>query len=268
MAIVWLASYPRSGNTWLRFLLQAYLRGGEVNSTALNAEIPDLHRKAVQINPDAADKVLVKSHFLWSPTHAFADRTAGFVYVLRHPKDVLLSFLQYRKLNRVLPPDRPDIDHKYAMAFAQSLGDYLWMKAGMGTWLQHAQSWLTTPPGPHVLVKYENLQATPETELPPVLRLLGLEIDEPRLRRAIEACRFDALREVEEKEKQRRETEGGPAFFEGRPELVKQGFRFMNEGKSGRTLEHLGPGVEQAFDAAFAPHLGAFGYGPTAPRAG
>lgn len=269
MSIVWLASYPRSGNTWLRFLLQAYARGGPVESLALNAEIPDLHRKGVVIQPDAAANVIVKTHYLWSPAHPMADKTAGAIHILRHPKDVLLSFLAYRKLNRVIPPDDPEIDRRYALLFCKGLGDYLWLKSGMGSWVEHTQSWLHGPGPRRVLVKYENLQSAPERELPAVLELLGLSPEPERLARAIEACRFSELQKVEEQEKQARsERGGGPAFFEGGPDSYKKGLRFMNEGKSGRTLDHLGPDVEAAFNEAFAPHLAALGYGPTAPAAG
>ncbi|MCC6678037.1 MAG: sulfotransferase domain-containing protein [Phycisphaerales bacterium] len=268
MAIVWLSSYPRSGNTWLRFLIQAYARGGPVESLRLNAEIPDLHRPGARVDPDSAARVPVKTHYAWSGQHAFADRTAGAVYILRHPKDVLLSFLAYRKLNRVLPPDDPEIDRRYALMFCKGLGDYLWLKGGMGSWVEHFRAWDRPFPHRRVLVRYENLQSAPQRELPPVLELLGLDMDEARLAAAIESCRFSVLREAEEKEKRGRAQGGGPALFEGRPELLERGLRFMNEGRSGRTLAHLGADVEEAFDSAFAPYLEELGYGATAPEAG
>lgn len=268
MAIVWLSSYPRSGNTWLRFLIQAYARGGPVESLRLNAEIPDLHRRGVTVDADAAERVAVKTHYVWTPGHPMAARTAGAVYILRHPKDVLLSFLAYRKLNRVLPPDDREMDRRYALMFCKGLGDYLWVKAGMGSWVEHYRSWGSGFPHRRVVVRYENLQSAPEVELRPVLEVLGLEMDEARLAAAIESCRFSVLREVEEKEKRGRAEHGGPALFEGRPELMERGLRFMSEGRSGRTLAHLGEDVEEAFDAAFAPYLEELGYEATAPAGG
>lgn len=269
MSIVWLTSYPRSGNTWLRFLIQAYLRGGAVESRALNAEIPDLHRRDARIDPDSAACVPVKTHFLWSTEHPHANRTAGAIYILRHPKDVLLSFLAYRKLNGVLPADNPELDRRYATLFVKGLGDYLWLKAGMGSWAEHVRTWTKDFPHPLAVVRYERLQTAPREELPPVLKVLGLPLDYARLDAAIESCRFSALREVEEEEKRGRAAgERGPVLFEGRPELLRHGLRFMNEGRSGRTLEHLGPALEAAFDTAFRPHLEPLGYGLTAPAAG
>lgn len=266
MSIVWLASYPRSGNTWLRFLLQAYAGGGQIESRRLNADVPDIHRKGVVIHPDAADSVLVKTHYLWSPSHPFAAQTRGFVYIVRHPKDVLLSFLQYRKLCRVLPEGDPTIDRKYALNYIKKFGDPAWIQANMGTWPEHVQSWLSQTTMPHVLIKYENLQSDPQRELEPMLKLIGLAVDHGRLRTAIEACRFSALREEEAKEKKARTQGDAGGLFEGSPEMVQRGVMFMNEGKSGRTLDHFGPDVEEAFNKAFEPHLASLGYGPTAPE--
>lgn len=269
MSIVWLASYPRSGNTWLRFLIQAYQNNGQVESRRLNADVPDIHRKGVVIDPDSAEHVLVKSHFMWSAAHPYAGQTRGFIYIVRHPKDVLLSFLQYRKLCRVLPADDPTVDRKYAMSYIRALGDPVWAKTdNMGTWPGHIESWIAKPPHPHALVKYENLLIDPERELLPVLPILGLTVDAARLRAAIEACRFSALREAEQKEKLERER-GAQAggLFEGNPEMMRRGVMFMNEGKSGRTLEHIGPDVEDSFNRTFAPHLARLSYGPTAPAA-
>lgn len=44
MKIIWLASYPRPGNTFLRFLLYHYFFGKLESSTELESKIPDLHK--------------------------------------------------------------------------------------------------------------------------------------------------------------------------------------------------------------------------------
>jgi hypothetical protein len=263
MAIVWLASYPRSGNTWLRFLLQSYLNAGEIDGTRLSADIPDIHNTP-QINPDASDRLLVKSHFMWSgQRHPYADKTRGFIYILRHPKDVLLSFLNYRKLGGVIPVGDAEVDRRYAMLFCRGLGDYEW-SARFGPWPHHIVSWLMRPAHPHAVVRYENLLATPEQELKPVLKLLGLPIDESRLHAAIEACRFSKLREMEQKEKTVHASEpADQRFFDGIPALAEQGVMFINKGEAGQTLHHLGADVEETFNKTFERYLTPLGYGLT-----
>lgn len=265
MAIVWLTSYPRSGNTWLRFLLQAYTGGGHVDSRTLNTEVPDIHRKGVVVNPDAADHVIVKTHFPWAARHPFAEQTTGFIYVLRHPKDVLLSYLSYRKLGRVLATDDPSVDRTYAMNFIQAFGDEYWVRQGMGNWPQHVSSWLARPSHPHVVLRYERLLTHPVEELEPMLPLIGQPVDRARLKAAVEACAFSSLREIEQKEKASGAAPtGSTPLFPGDAEMMQRGVMFMNEGKSGRTLDHIGPDVEEAFNKAFAPYLSSLGYGPTA----
>lgn len=261
MAIVWLASYPRSGNTWLRFLLQAYVNAGEIDGMRLSAEIPDIHNGIAAINPDASDPLLVKTHFMWSPQHPFADKTRGFIYILRHPKDVLLSFLNYRKLSGMIPVDSPEEDRRYAMLFCRALGDFGWTQQ-FGSWPRHIASWLMKPTHPVAVVRYENLLAAPDQELKPVLRLLGIPIDDGRLLRAIETCRFSKLREMEKEEKSARADQPvSQRFFDGIPALADQGVMFMNKGESGHSLMHLGSDVEEMFNKTFEKYLTPLGYG-------
>lgn len=268
MAIIWLASYPRSGNTWLRFLLQAYLHDGEVDGMRLRAEIPGIHGNAARIDPDASDRLLVKTHFPWSARHhPHAAKTRGFIYILRHPKDVLLSFLNYRKLGGALPVEDAAADREYALQFCRAKGDADWAR-GFGTWPQHIASWLAAQDLPRAAIRYENLLTAPAAELRPVIKLLGLEIDEARLAAAIESCRFSRLREMEMNEKRDlADQPGSRRFFEGAPALAERGVMFMNEGRSGRTLAHLGDDVEAEFNEAFGPYLATLGYDATAPTA-
>lgn len=136
MQIVWLASYPRSGNTWLRFLLYAYLHGPIDNTAEVNRRIPPILRP---LPPEAlrATRLISKTHFERSPTHPMIERTLGVIHIRRHPKDVLLSGLNYHALNgSTLDPAR------YAQAFIARHGDPEWHRMGFGTWESNTTSWL------------------------------------------------------------------------------------------------------------------------------
>jgi hypothetical protein len=98
MRIVWLASFPKSGNTWLRFLVYSYMYGPPQASSEVGERIPDIHHGAKLSVPPGDGQLFVKTHLMPGPNHPFMDRTQGFVYVVRHPKDVLLSNLNYARL--------------------------------------------------------------------------------------------------------------------------------------------------------------------------
>jgi hypothetical protein len=74
--MVWLASYPRSGNTWLRFLLCSYFLGTTRDSLAMEGRIPNLHRGNIDL-AWAYDPALGKTHLSWSERHLIARRAVA-----------------------------------------------------------------------------------------------------------------------------------------------------------------------------------------------
>ena len=62
MEIVWLASYPKSGNTWLRFLLYCYLFGAPRDSAQILRKLPDIHVSGYELS--GAGRVYCKTHLL------------------------------------------------------------------------------------------------------------------------------------------------------------------------------------------------------------
>src|SRR4030067_3299012 len=121
--IIWLASYPKSGNTWMRVLLTNYLRNGNtpadinkldggpiasvrkgfdewagIEASALNDAVverlrPDVYRGMAGESPDT---IYMKVHDAWRRTDRGeplfpADVTAGVVYIIRNPLDIVTS---------------------------------------------------------------------------------------------------------------------------------------------------------------------------------
>lgn len=243
MRVVWIASYPKSGNTWMRFLLHHYLYGEPRNSLELNRRIPDLHRPAGRIDTSQA-RVMVKTHFPLHDGLPYLALTDRAVHIHRHPKDVLLSGMNYARLESGRAPDGA----AYARRFIEAGGDQSWIEMGFGTWESHAESWRTAERFPVHSVSYESLRADTAGVFRGVLVFLGETVDEARLARAIELSDFGRMQDIERKEKAR----GGESLFRGGRESLLRGALFMNKGATGQSLAHIEPGLDEAFDAAFA----------------
>lgn len=242
--MVWLASYPRAGNTWLRFLLASYFLGTTHDSLAMEARIPNLHRG----NIDLAwphDPVLGKTHLFWSEQHPYHQESRGCIYLIRHPKDVLLSNLNYLKLQGAVEDDRA-----FALDFIRCGGVPVWLEV-MGSWKKHANSWLESPSLPRLVIRYEAMKANPHSALTRVLRFLGLQPDAERIAGAIRDCELPRLREMEIEE---RRAHRGILFPGGFARLAPDRF-FFHRGEVGQDLAHLGDDLDELFNRSFGDSL-------------
>lgn len=269
--VVWIASYPRSGNTWLRFLLDACLfdtpprqladvgrssleldwwldavrRHGYSEDAILRAgrRLRDHHGRP----PGVPRDVHIKSHFVWGPDHPLVSRTLRTVYLVRDPRDVLLSGMNFAELTLDTTIEDP---RAYAYRFIEAGGDPTWVANGYGAWEQHAASWLSDPAMPTLVVRYEDLKADTAAELTRILGFLGFPADLARIRRAVAQCTLDRLRSLE------MATRSGG----GMHTLRRADRFFFHQGRSGQSLLALGEDVERAFVERFGPAMARFGY--------
>lgn len=256
MGIVWIASYPKSGNTWIRFLLANYLAGPIEHSAQVEAAVPGYSRNADPV-PLIAERgtLYVKTHFPWGPTHPHAGLTDGAIVVVRHPKDVLLSSLNYRRLE--VGHDGGYSDEAYARWFIQAGGDPLWLQT-YGNLESHVRSWLGHGEAlSRLMVRYEDLKADAAHQLTRILSFLRLPVDAAKVARAAADSSFESMRAMERREKAR--AAAGPVFAGAAPRPDWQRY-FVSEGRSGATLAGIAPDLDRAFDERFAPVLHLLGY--------
>lgn len=254
MSITWLASFPKSGNTWLRFLLYAYLYGEIKTSGDINRRIPAIHRDP-KVMPEGDETLLVKTHFPLSDRHPQLALTGGAVYIMRHPKDILLSGLNYHRLTGALPDTQTD--EQYARIYIRHGADPIWIGQGFGTWEQHVASWTTSRQFPVHVTTYEKMQADAEGELAGILRFVGVEPDAGRVAEAVKAAHFDRLRALEIREKASGEKD---KLFPGSAKRSRAPRFFMNKGRSGQSLDSIAPGLDALFDARFGEAMKRYGY--------
>jgi len=264
--IIWLASFPRSGNTWLRFLLHNYLFGEACTSREVSMKIPDLHLpQGYQLMKQAATEdhvIICKTHHPLTSNHPFLEDTIGYIYILRHPKDTLVSFLNFLKMVEVNIEGftgRPEELQKRALRhwgtqFISNQPLQGWEHCG--TWLQHVGSWTGESKFPKLVYRYEDMLDEPHRVFRKILMFLNEAVDEIRLEAAIKSCRINRLKRLEEKENEANIPLLGQFSA---TQLKKCGGFFRGKGK-GQTLEEIDPQLDEVFDQQFAVLLARFGY--------
>lgn len=187
---VFLTSYPRSGNTWTRFLV-GNLIFQNVDVTFMNVEklVPDMYKTADWVLRRLPRPRILKSHECFDP------RYPKVIYIVRDPRDVAVSNYHWElKLRSVR--DGYAVDN----FVPEWMNRRFWPR--IGSWADHVNSWLSTRQGGDgfLLVRYEDLQQDPTRELSRVAGFLGLDATLQRLKRAVELSSAEHMREMESKQ--------------------------------------------------------------------
>jgi hypothetical protein len=272
--IVWLASYPKSGNTWLRAFLHNFLRdperaydinkltdltAGESMTYLYRAQDPALdqhftderirelrplvHRTISRSSPDS---VLVKTHNALVEEDGYPlislDLTAGAIYIVRNPLDVVISFSHH---NRTTVDNMIEfMANKTAATVSNEKNVY----ELYDSWSGHVASWTATPSPTLHVVRYEDMLANPQKSFAAVVKFLGIEAPRQRIERAIRLSSFTVLKEQERRQ-----------GFRERPSAMEAFFR---EGKAGQWKKTLTREQVAAIVAAHREQMARFGYVP------
>ncbi len=268
--IFWIASYPKSGNTWIRCLIASLKSGGEAPELSLLGDfcpnsascswieemsgVPvedmtagEIARLRAAAYLDAARRA---AHPLFLKTHdAFDERlfpaaaTRGAVHMVRDPRDVAPSLADHMGLSldeAIAIMNQPDFTlSRLKGAYRPQAGQRL------GAWPAHVEGWLAAD-CPRLLLRYEDLLAEPEREIRRLAEFLGLGADTATLRRAGQACGFGALRAAEERG--------------GFRERTKFSARFFRKGRAGGWRETLSAEQSAQIAAAHGPAMQRLGY--------
>ena len=223
---VWLASYPKSGNTWVRALLTALQQGdGEFDINRLGHGPIASSRAHIEHWSGAVTSDLTFAELAWLRPRADArldatleatryrkihdalraDDTAepivdptttkAAVYIVRDPRDVAVSFAHHaaRSLDwavgRMADPGGT-FNRTTKRIDPQS-------PQRLGTWSDHVRGWMGHELFPVVTVRYEDLHADPEGQLARIAEAGALEAEPAELGAAVAAAAFARLREKE-----------------------------------------------------------------------
>jgi hypothetical protein len=276
--IIWIASYPRSGNTWTRAFINTLSRLirdpgfedvdinrleeesaseskaelysqvlGKPAHRASDAEIASARpRVQAAIARQLNRPVYIKTHNANALDHGFPiinmGASAGAIYIVRNPLDVVISFAAFSGTS---------IDHAIEQMALPGYGvrtSRTHVRVVTGSWSENVGSWTARPHPAILVVRYEDLMSEPLKHFGAVARHLLMTPSEDQLAKAVELTGFERLREKESK-----------AGFVERPETTSQFFR---AGRSGQWRDTLSDAQVERMVAAHAPLMRRFGYLP------
>jgi hypothetical protein len=279
-SIVWLASYPKCGNTWFRLLLANLERSEPADINAIETdegiasarrrfdegflfssglltheECDDMRPALYRQGPAAGDRAeyrFLKTHDAWRRNRqgqwllGGRDVARGAIVIVRDPRDVAASLANHLAL---------DLDKTIdfmANADADLAGrrdrQGLQLRQRLLGWSGFYASWLDQHELSCHLLRYEDMQRDAKAALSRALDFLGMAVDAGAIARAVRFSAFDRLQQQEEQ-----------AGFHEAPVRTGEGC-FFRKGTVGGWRDELTSQQVEAIEAAHAPMMRRLGY--------
>ena len=184
---IFITSYPKSGNTWLRFLLGNVLFD-DFNFTNKEELIPNIHintNKYLENLP--LERRILKSHEYFDP------RYKKTIHIVRDPRSVFISYFEYLKKIKILKPNATHNDFIDSFIYGDTKID------PYGTWQENVGSWIGArgESADFLLVKYEDLKNNTEVKLSEILSFINIDVNSEKIKNSIQKSSFESMKKNE-----------------------------------------------------------------------
>ena len=226
--IMWLASYPKSGNTWVRALLTNYLYNENYKENVFSkldmiksfpqkfafkgiVEERELEKNYMMLFKyfiEAQKKInrdnnlhIIKTHNICGSINNFdfteKENTMGSIYIVRDPRSIAVSYayhanISFEKSVEIMMDEKRITLHNKIYPEARS------------SWKIHLKSWLNHPM-PKIFIKYEELETNTHECFKSILGFINkfikkkIEINDEKILKTVKNCSFDNLSDLEKK---------------------------------------------------------------------
>lgn len=273
--IIWLASYPKSGNTFLRSIIASlvYSEDGnfEMDKLASIRQFPrTVHFEGLTNDTGniheikkywvaAQEKINLNNKVIFFKTHnanikidnyPFTNKknTLATIYVVRDPRNVVSSIAHHYSLSMN--------ESKKFILTQKSLRDTLegeekGILTPLGTWSDHYNSW-TLHNNNLLIIKYEDLINKPKEELDKIIIFLkpfiNFSVNENKINKIIETTKFDSLKKMEKEGKYDEYAHG------------RKNFNFFNKGPENKWQDNLEVDIKDEIEKKFYNLMKKLGY--------
>ena len=194
---VYLVSYPRSGNTWVRTIIarQLYSQRRIRSLEDLDVLVPDLHRsvsdEARGVSSYLSNSLVIKSHFPRAVHRSQSNLgEQKIIYLVRHPRDVVTSYFDYKK--NVGGGVQEASFEKFVDMFVNGA---VWPCS----WREHVVSWTKCKKGSVMVLKYENIKEDTNASIRRIASFLGVSITDKEVKRVEKFSSRQNMVSLEEK---------------------------------------------------------------------
>lgn len=227
--ILWLASYPKSGNTWFRVFISALFNGNDIDINDLNTTgifssrqlfemttdldpfylykseiqnmMPDVFRALAQ-NRKGLSTIKVHDAYSYNSEHQPiipGDVTHCAVYIIRNPLDVVSSLANHLRMTTDEAINMMNSDNAYMGSKPEKINIFTQFSQLLRSWSNHVLSWQEQPDFPVFFIRYEDMHERPFDTFSNVVKQIGFDCTDEAIRQAIEASSFNKLKEQEQK---------------------------------------------------------------------
>ena len=284
--IIWIASYPKSGNTWVRSLLSSYLfsSNGEFNFKLLDnieqfssSNITSEDTKKIHyqdrisrnwipsqkiINKDKKTRFFKTHNAMCSINgNNFTDRlnTLAVIYIVRDPRNLVMSLSHHYELD--IEEAFTFLSNKRKIIFPINISEKKNIQSDpedfnfLSDWSSHYNSWKNIKFCPIKIVKYEDMLSYPKKNFKSILEFLSkflkLEIKEDKIDSVITSTSFNKLSSLEEK----------VGFIESATsKKTKKKIKFFNSGGKNKWQEKLNSKIAKKIENTFRDEMKELNY--------
>ena len=255
--IVWIASYPKSGNTWVRAIISSVLFSddGRLDDFSLLDNIDQYPTKKyfetliknynnpveIQENWIPSQRLInydkkirfFKTHHIFCKygINAFTDNlnTMGVIHVVRDPRDLVSSIKNHWSLQNDHEAMVKLFDEQNATGLKINKNHDYSFPVIISSWKNHYIAWSKIKKN-YLLIKYEDLVNDPEKQLKIILKYLKkffrFKIDDNKIKNILETTTFEHFEKLEEKKlfKESNLDQSGrlKKFFNNNPNKINQ----------------------------------------------